>query len=376
MPLRREFAPPASHCVSAPEAFSMLLHWILALVSMRLRLRSALWPERKGLPGRGQGRARAPGRLCSHGYRPAPAVLTHLTETVQNRAPGAGERGGLHLQLRWPPAKALSRESTEIAHVEHGGGAEDGPIRGRIRGGTFAPQPRVLGKEPTLLPGCRPARPGGLCLPAPSATGPGDKVFSCLPRESAFPTAIIYRPSVGASAGAPSPRSLACSGRSPRSSLAAGQRGPAASAFPLPPQQGPGTKFSRVCRVNQHFRQQSFTGTHGNAGSDLAPEKRLRAELRAADEEDGRDVALQIHFTLLQAFCCENDINILRVSNPARLAHLLRAAAAPPADLHCVLVTHPYASQWKDPALSQLLCFCRESRYMDQWVPVINLPER
>ncbi|KAM8805761.1 growth arrest and DNA damage-inducible protein GADD45 alpha [Eudromia elegans] len=96
--------------------------------------------------------------------------------------------------------------------------------------------------------------------------------------------------------------------------------------------------------------------------------------LLAADEEDGRDVALQIHFTLLQAFCCENDINILRVSNPARLAHLLRAA--PPADLHCVLVTHPYASQWKDPALSQLLCFCRESRYMDQWVPVINLPER
>ncbi|NWI21785.1 GA45A protein, partial [Crypturellus soui] len=61
--------------------------------------------------------------------------------------------------------------------------------------------------------------------------------------------------------------------------------------------------------------------------------------LLAADEEDGRDVALQIHFTLLQAFCCENDINILRVSNPARLAQLLRAAAAPPADLHCVLVT-------------------------------------
>ncbi|XP_025954295.1 growth arrest and DNA damage-inducible protein GADD45 alpha [Dromaius novaehollandiae] len=97
--------------------------------------------------------------------------------------------------------------------------------------------------------------------------------------------------------------------------------------------------------------------------------------LLAADEEDGRDVALQIHFTLLQAFCCENDINILRVSNPARLAQLLRAAG-PPADLHCVLVTHPHASQWKDPALSQLVCFCRESRYMDQWVPVINLPER
>ncbi|KAF1480589.1 Growth arrest and DNA damage-inducible protein GADD45 alpha, partial [Megadyptes antipodes antipodes] len=65
--------------------------------------------------------------------------------------------------------------------------------------------------------------------------------------------------------------------------------------------------------------------------------------LLAADEEEAGDAALQIHFTLIQAFCCENDINILR---------------------------------WKDPALSQLMCFCRESRYMDQWVPVINLPER
>ncbi|XP_028588968.2 growth arrest and DNA damage-inducible protein GADD45 alpha [Podarcis muralis] len=102
--------------------------------------------------------------------------------------------------------------------------------------------------------------------------------------------------------------------------------------------------------------------------------------LLAADEEDNQDVALQIHFTLIQAFCCENDINILRVSNPSRLAELLLLGASggseQPADLHCVLVTNPHASQWKDPALSQLICFCRESRYMDQWVPVINLPER
>ncbi|KAL0604145.1 Growth arrest and DNA damage-inducible protein GADD45 alpha [Plecturocebus cupreus] len=108
--------------------------------------------------------------------------------------------------------------------------------------------------------------------------------------------------------------------------------------------------------------------------------------LLAADEDDDRDVALQIHFTLIQAFCCENDINILRVSNPGRLAELLlletdagsaaSEGAQQPPDLHCVLVTNPHSSQWKDPALSQLICFCRESRYMDQWVPVINLPER
>lgn len=70
--------------------------------------------------------------------------------------------------------------------------------------------------------------------------------------------------------------------------------------------------------------------------------------LLAADEDDDRDVALQIHFTLIRAFCCENDINILRVSNPGRLAELLllEPSASPasegaqqPPDLHCVLVT-------------------------------------
>lgn len=68
----------------------------------------------------------------------------------------------------------------------------------------------------------------------------------------------------------------------------------------------------------------------------------------AADEDDDRDVALQIHFTLIQAFCCENDINIMRVSNPGRLAQLLllepnaspaNEGAQQPPDLHCVLVT-------------------------------------
>lgn len=71
--------------------------------------------------------------------------------------------------------------------------------------------------------------------------------------------------------------------------------------------------------------------------------------LLAADEDDDRDVALQIHFTLIQAFCCENDINIMRVSNPGRLAELLlletdaspsaSEGAEQPPDLHCVLVT-------------------------------------
>uniref|UniRef100_A0A8C5EJC4 Growth arrest and DNA damage-inducible protein GADD45 alpha n=1 Tax=Gouania willdenowi TaxID=441366 RepID=A0A8C5EJC4_GOUWI len=108
----------------------------------------------------------------------------------------------------------------------------------------------------------------------------------------------------------------------------------------------------------------------------------------AADGEDVQDVALQIHFTLIQAFCCENDINILRVNNTRLLAELLggggggggagkqTGGSTEPLDLHCVLVTSPPSSSWKDPALSKVNRFCRESRCMDQWVPIINLPER
>ncbi|XP_043932025.1 growth arrest and DNA damage-inducible protein GADD45 alpha-like [Protopterus annectens] len=103
--------------------------------------------------------------------------------------------------------------------------------------------------------------------------------------------------------------------------------------------------------------------------------------LLATDEVEDQDITLQIHFTLIQAFCCENDISILRVTNMSRLAEILdtgvgSGGTAEPLDLHCVLITNPQASPWKDSALSKVICFCRESRFLDQWVPVINLPER
>lgn len=66
----------------------------------------------------------------------------------------------------------------------------------------------------------------------------------------------------------------------------------------------------------------------------------------ATDEEDEDDIALQIHFTLLQAFCCENDINILRVSGLRRLAQVIGEPSSDdsnnngePRDFHCILVT-------------------------------------
>lgn len=60
----------------------------------------------------------------------------------------------------------------------------------------------------------------------------------------------------------------------------------------------------------------------------------------AIDEEDADDIALQIHFTLLQAFCCDNDVDILRLSGMRRLVQLLDGdAGTEPRDLHCILVT-------------------------------------
>lgn len=61
----------------------------------------------------------------------------------------------------------------------------------------------------------------------------------------------------------------------------------------------------------------------------------------AADEEDEGDIALQIHFTLIQAFCCENDIDIVRVNDVTKLAAVVGPSEedGEPRDLHCILIT-------------------------------------
>ena len=41
-----------------------------------------------------------------------------------------------------------------------------------------------------------------------------------------------------------------------------------------------------------------------------------------------------------------------------------------------LLLQNPQSSLWKDPALSKVNRFYRDSRCLDQWVPVINLPDR
>ncbi|XP_041913556.1 growth arrest and DNA damage-inducible protein GADD45 beta-like [Alosa sapidissima] len=101
----------------------------------------------------------------------------------------------------------------------------------------------------------------------------------------------------------------------------------------------------------------------------------------ATDEEDEDDIALQIHFTLIQAFCCDNDINILRVSGISRLAKVLCEPttadnANEPKDLHCILVTNPQCQPLKCQALQEVGTYCKESRCKNQWVPYLSLHER
>uniref|UniRef100_A0A1A8NPH8 Growth arrest and DNA-damage-inducible, beta b n=2 Tax=Nothobranchius rachovii TaxID=451742 RepID=A0A1A8NPH8_9TELE len=96
----------------------------------------------------------------------------------------------------------------------------------------------------------------------------------------------------------------------------------------------------------------------------------------AADDEN--DVAVQIHFTLLQSFCCDTGINILRVSGVQRLRQLLggddpNRNQVESGDLHCMLVTNPKVDHYR---LQEVGTYCQESRQLHQWVPELVLEER
>ncbi|KAF5903731.1 growth arrest and DNA damage-inducible protein GADD45 gamma-like, partial [Clarias magur] len=58
----------------------------------------------------------------------------------------------------------------------------------------------------------------------------------------------------------------------------------------------------------------------------------------AMDEEFECDIALQIHFTLIQAFCFDNDISIVRVNDVQRLGEIV-GAKDQTEDCHCLLIT-------------------------------------
>uniref|UniRef100_A0A8D0DHN0 Growth arrest and DNA damage inducible beta n=1 Tax=Sander lucioperca TaxID=283035 RepID=A0A8D0DHN0_SANLU len=108
------------------------------------------------------------------------------------------------------------------------------------------------------------------------------------------------------------------------------------------------------------------------------PDSVVLCLLAADDGDDADDVALQIHFTLLQSFCCDSGITILRVSGIQCLKQLLGAVNANRnqeelRDLHCMLVTNPQADHCR---LLEVGTYCRESQRLDQWVPELVLQER
>ncbi|KAM4706730.1 growth arrest and DNA damage-inducible protein GADD45 beta [Discoglossus pictus] len=101
--------------------------------------------------------------------------------------------------------------------------------------------------------------------------------------------------------------------------------------------------------------------------------------LLATDPEHEDDIALNIHFTLIQAFCCDNDINIVRVSGLQRLSEIIegnREPSSEPQDLHCILVSNPHTDPWKNSSLEEVSNYCEECRCRNQWVPSISLMER
>ncbi|XP_019739047.1 growth arrest and DNA damage-inducible protein GADD45 gamma-like [Hippocampus comes] len=65
----------------------------------------------------------------------------------------------------------------------------------------------------------------------------------------------------------------------------------------------------------------------------------------AVDEGFECDIALQIHFTLIQSFCFDNDISIVRVSDLQRLAEIVADKPEQLEDAHCVLITVGTAHQ-------------------------------
>ncbi|XP_030074637.1 growth arrest and DNA damage-inducible protein GADD45 beta [Microcaecilia unicolor] len=99
--------------------------------------------------------------------------------------------------------------------------------------------------------------------------------------------------------------------------------------------------------------------------------------LLAIDDEE--NIALQIHFTLIQSFCCENDINIVRVCGLNKLSEILGELEnedMEPRDLHCILVTKPCNDSLQSEGLEKVAHYCEECRCKNQWVPHISLLER
>ncbi|XP_013406087.1 growth arrest and DNA damage-inducible protein GADD45 alpha-like [Lingula anatina] len=103
----------------------------------------------------------------------------------------------------------------------------------------------------------------------------------------------------------------------------------------------------------------------------------------AADTLD--DLELSIHFTLLEAYCWENDIRVIKVDSATKLWRLLFDDNLPAnannyvagcsddlRALDCVLIEFPKEN--KSDADARVLDFCKANENVDQPRPIIELP--
>ncbi|XP_061834313.1 growth arrest and DNA damage-inducible protein GADD45 beta-like [Nerophis lumbriciformis] len=128
--------------------------------------------------------------------------------------------------------------------------------------------------------------------------------------------------------------------------------------------------------VSARLRESLTVGVYESAKLMNADPDSVRLCVLAADVEDEDDVALQIHFTLLQAFCRDYDVNMVRLAGVTRLAQLIDDDDSEPRDLHCILVTSPPMQPLECPALHDVISFCEDSRGKNQWVPRVDLMDR
>eukprot|EP00918_Siedleckia_nematoides_P083680 GHVU01183436.1.p1 GENE.GHVU01183436.1~~GHVU01183436.1.p1 ORF type:complete len:149 (-),score=19.93 GHVU01183436.1:1511-1957(-) len=116
---------------------------------------------------------------------------------------------------------------------------------------------------------------------------------------------------------------------------------------------------------------------------EVNPEEVMLCILPSGEE---KDITLHIHFTLIEAFCWENSISLLKVDSATKLAKLLAdsnngslpandnyiaANRVARTDFNCVLVRYPVESC--SEAEEDVLEYCKITSDFAQ-VPVLDLP--
>uniref|UniRef100_A0A3B5LD76 Ribosomal protein eL8/eL30/eS12/Gadd45 domain-containing protein n=1 Tax=Xiphophorus couchianus TaxID=32473 RepID=A0A3B5LD76_9TELE len=130
------------------------------------------------------------------------------------------------------------------------------------------------------------------------------------------------------------------------------------------PMKSPGKslKEALVCAQSEH---RLTVGVYESAKIMTEDPDNVSFCVLATDEQFEWDVALQIHFTLIQSFCFDNDISIVRVSDTQRLAAIVGDEQE---DAHCVLITVRAGHTSSCGFLLTLLGY----RRMDKWMKKVR----